>query len=216
MFPFATVALAGPGYAPMTVSLSDTSASGGGGAGTETTGTVTATPSGGSGSVTYVWSLVSGDSFTTANSPSSATTSWTRTGLAFDETESSAWHCTVTDAVTGAVVVTGSVAVSLHRNSEPAPIIVTMDPSTQTISVPGGGSTHVGVNASYSSTVTSRIWHSTGDDFVVAGGGNGDDFMIVQVSVANGATKTGGISVSVGDSGGASGSGSASFTVNGF
>lgn len=216
MFPFAASMLSGPGFAPLGVSLSGTTASGSGGSGTETTGSVVATVSGGSGSVSFLWSRVSGDSSTTANSSTSSTTSWTRAGLGFDETEDSVWHCTVTDLVTAESVTTANVSVSLHRNSAPPPIIVTLSPGSQTISVPGGGTTHVGVNASYSGSVTGRVWGWSGGS-LFAGGGGFDDFILITVSVANGGTTTGGFGESVSDGAtGASGSGSASFTVNGF
>lgn len=89
------------GSATLAVSLSDDAVSGAShGSGTATTNSVTATVTGGTGPFTYAWTLSHTDGIPnpTANSPSSATTTFTQTGLAPDDFVSSTWLLTVTDA----------------------------------------------------------------------------------------------------------------------
>lgn len=69
------------------------------GTGTATTATVTATPSGGTSPYTYAWTRLTSTSGTnpTANSASSAATTFTQTGMSPGDSESSTWRVTVTD-----------------------------------------------------------------------------------------------------------------------
>lgn len=60
-----------------------------------TTNSVTATPTGGRGPFTYVWTQLSGDSFT-INNPNSATTTFTASLLP-DDSKSGVAQCEVTD-----------------------------------------------------------------------------------------------------------------------
>lgn len=65
---------------------------------TLTTNSVTATPSGGTGPYTYAWSLLSGDSAVSANSPTAATTSFTAVVPKRDFREAF-YRLTVTDSL---------------------------------------------------------------------------------------------------------------------
>lgn len=72
-----------------------------------TTSSVTASASGGTAPYTYAWTKLSGGSIT-ANSASSATTTFTASGLGLGENRTATFRCTVTDAAsqTGTVDVT--------------------------------------------------------------------------------------------------------------
>ena len=76
----------------------------------------TCTAVGGSGSRTFSWARISGDSRITADSPSSASTTFTRTGFAAGESAAAVFRCTVTDTVTSAVA-TDDITVTLERPS---------------------------------------------------------------------------------------------------
>lgn len=69
------------------------------GTGVVTTGAVTATGSGGTAPYTYAWTLLSHSAITppTADSPTSAVTTFTQTGIAPSTAEDASWQCTVTD-----------------------------------------------------------------------------------------------------------------------
>lgn len=69
------------------------------GSGTITTDPATATPTGGLAPFTYSWVLEDyiADTPPTANSPASATTTFTQTGLTPGDSASSSWQCEVTD-----------------------------------------------------------------------------------------------------------------------
>lgn len=67
------------------------------GAGSCTSDSITIIASGGSGSLTYSWSKVSGDTMTLSGS-SSATTTFTAT-LALGGTKTAVYRCTVTDSL---------------------------------------------------------------------------------------------------------------------
>jgi hypothetical protein len=86
---------------PLTVTVSSTTAFGqytGGGAGTATTYAVTASAVGGAGGYSYLWQYVSGDSSTSVNSGSSATTTWSRSATEPAGPFTSNWVCQVTDS----------------------------------------------------------------------------------------------------------------------
>ena len=69
------------------------------GSGVVTTGSVATTASGGLSPYTYIWTRTSGDANTSANSPTSSSTTFSRTG-APTNTYTSYWKCTVTDSLT--------------------------------------------------------------------------------------------------------------------
>lgn len=68
---------------------------------TVTTDTASASPTGGLAPFTYAWTLQAngGGTASTANSASSATTSFTKTNVPLETTYSDTWRVTVTDAV---------------------------------------------------------------------------------------------------------------------
>ncbi|MDW8258601.1 MAG: phage tail protein [Gammaproteobacteria bacterium] len=70
-----------------------------------TSNATTVTPVNGTSPYTYSWSPVSGDTAITTNSPTSATTTFTRTGLAVDETVQAVRRCTVTDSTSATATV---------------------------------------------------------------------------------------------------------------
>lgn len=112
------------GWNEYSASVSAYSASGSGtrtGAGTlaVTTSSVTASPHNASGSVTYAWQYVSGDTFT-VNAPTSAATTFSKTATLGDPPDSQSfgggYRCKVTDA-DGNVTYTATVTVSTtHSN----------------------------------------------------------------------------------------------------
>lgn len=63
-----------------------------------TTGTVTAMPTNGTPAYTYAWTYVSGDATIGVNSPTSASTSFSRSGMANLTEYDAVWRCTVTDS----------------------------------------------------------------------------------------------------------------------
>lgn len=75
----------------------------------------TVTASQGTPGYTYAWTWLSGGTGITINSPSAATTSFSSTGLALEETRSGTARCTVTDSA-GATV-TKDVPVTINRTS---------------------------------------------------------------------------------------------------
>lgn len=91
------------GSAALACALDTTAVSGfSAGTGTATTGTCTASGSGGTGPYTYAWNLVSYTLVAfppTANSASSAASTFTQTGIDPNTTESAIWTCTVTDSL---------------------------------------------------------------------------------------------------------------------
>lgn len=88
---------------PMTASASPETVSGiSSGSGTITTNATTVTPTGGTPPYTYAWSLESHDGVggtPAADSPTSATTTFTQTGIPPGESTSASWTCTVTDSL---------------------------------------------------------------------------------------------------------------------
>lgn len=66
-----------------------------------TTNSVTATPSGGFAPYTYAWTLITngGRNASTAGSPTSATTTFTKTGLINGDSIDDTWRVTVTDSI---------------------------------------------------------------------------------------------------------------------
>lgn len=75
---------------------------------------VTCTPAGNVGSCTFSWVRTSGDTRISANSPSSATTQFSRTGFAIGEIASASFTCTVTDTSTNTTAV-ASIVVTMER-----------------------------------------------------------------------------------------------------
>lgn len=68
---------------------------------TMTTDPATASPSGGFAPYTYAWTLVTngGGAASTANTPTLASTTFTKTGLSPGSDITDVWRCTVTDAL---------------------------------------------------------------------------------------------------------------------
>jgi hypothetical protein len=69
--------------------------------GIATSSNCTCTVTGGGGTKTYNWTRVSGDTTTTAGSPSLATTNFRASCTVSGVHKISVWHCTVTDTVSG-------------------------------------------------------------------------------------------------------------------
>lgn len=83
-----------------------------------TTSSVTATAAGGNSPYTYAWSQVSGGAIT-INSPSSATTTFTASGLVNLVTRAGVFRCTATDSTSGtALTATVDISVSLTREPD--------------------------------------------------------------------------------------------------
>lgn len=80
-------------------------------AATQSTGTCTVSASGGSGTYTYAWTWQSGGGSIAINSPSSATTSFTGSGMVGGNTYSGTAQCIVTDAYGQTATVTVSVSI---------------------------------------------------------------------------------------------------------
>lgn len=80
-----------------------------------TTPSTTVTPAGGTPGYTYAWAYLSGDASITISSSTSATPTFTRAGMAFDDAFSGTWRCTVTDAASGTTTV--DCALYFHRIS---------------------------------------------------------------------------------------------------
>ena len=93
---------------PLTVTASPSSVSSLGSGSTITSGSVTAIPSGGLAPYTYVWARTSGSA--TVNTPASAVTTFTETGMAADELRSNAFTCTVSDSSEQTAVLSGFIA----------------------------------------------------------------------------------------------------------
>lgn len=79
-----------------------------------TTAPTTATPTGGVAPYTYAWSSASG---WTVNSPTSATTSFTATGVIAGSMEQADFTCTVTDAATIAAQTNAVTATAQNLNA---------------------------------------------------------------------------------------------------
>lgn len=78
-----------------------------------TSGSTTVTPVNGTAPYTYAWTWASGGTSITINSASAATTTFSVTGMAVDETRSGIARCTVTD--NASATTTTDIAVSFHR-----------------------------------------------------------------------------------------------------
>lgn len=79
-----------------------------------TTNAATATPTGGIGPYTYLWTKVSGDAIS-INSATSATTTFTGSGMASPEERDAIFICTVTDTATGLAVASNSIGATVQR-----------------------------------------------------------------------------------------------------
>lgn len=88
---------------PTSVGKTTTSAGG-------TTPTTTVTPVNGTAPYTYAWTRVSGDASTSANSATSAATTFSRSSMSVGVSYNSTWRCTVTDNVAA----TATCDVSVH------------------------------------------------------------------------------------------------------
>lgn len=101
-------------FSAFSVSASPNSVSGfRSGPGVVTSGNTTATPNGGSGSYTYAWRRVSGDSAITAALSTSSTTSFQAT-LSAGQGRTAEFVCDVTDTGLGVTETTNSVSVTLQ------------------------------------------------------------------------------------------------------
>lgn len=110
----------GGGGSSLTISLSGTTISGSGASSSITSGTVTATPSGGFVPYHYIWSLSDGDGLATytINSPNSATTTVTASGVPSETTVTGSITCAVTDAA-GTTGLSGQVDCTFIRSGSP-------------------------------------------------------------------------------------------------
>jgi hypothetical protein len=98
----------GAAAAPSAISKTDSTSS-------ITTVSTTVTPTGGTAPYTYAWTRISGSTLITANSASSATTTFTGTPLVNNTTYDAVFRCTVTDNV--AATKTVDVSVSIRREA---------------------------------------------------------------------------------------------------
>ena len=125
-------------YGVLSASASPTSVSGSGTTTSITSNSSTASPSGGSGSFSYAWEKVSGGAIT-AVSASNATSTFRGTSMASGETRTATFRCKVTDNVTGTIVYTNNVSITVTRTAS-----ITYNP------VPG----------TYSSTATDTVQYT--------------------------------------------------------
>jgi len=87
-----------------------------------TTGSTTVTPSGGVSPYTYAWTLLSGDTLT-VTSPTAASTTFSKTGLAEGDYFFATYRCTVTDSTAGTpLTATADVYVTIERPSTGGPL----------------------------------------------------------------------------------------------
>lgn len=124
----------GNSFAPLEVSRSPASVSGSSSGSSASTGSASVTVTGGSGLFTYSWTPSSGG--ISCNSPSSASTGFSATGLGIGESRSGSFACTVLDTVTGQTITTAAVSAYVER-------------STPALSAGASGSS-VGSGSSYS------------------------------------------------------------------
>lgn len=97
--------------AALSASASPTSLSKTGSASSLTTASTTVSPSGGTPSYTYAWAKVSGDTIT-ADSSTSATTTFSATSLGTTESRSATFRCTVTDSLSATATTDVSVTIT--------------------------------------------------------------------------------------------------------
>lgn len=100
----------------MTATVSPTSLYKSGLAADQTTASATVSVTGGVSPYTYSWAKLSGDTFT-INSSTSATTTFTKTGMLAGDTFYGTYRCTVTDSTSGtALTATVDLPVTIERN----------------------------------------------------------------------------------------------------
>ena len=99
----------------MTASASPTSLYKTGPTASQTTASVTVTPSGGVSPYTYAWTLLTGATLT-VNSPTAATTTFSKTGMISGDSFDATYRCTVTDSTGGTpLTATADVPVTIER-----------------------------------------------------------------------------------------------------
>lgn len=99
----------------MTASASPTSLYKSGPTASQTTASVTVTPSGGVSPYTYSWTLLTGATLT-VNSPTAATTTFSKTGMISGDSFDATYRCTVTDSTGGTpLTATADVPVTIER-----------------------------------------------------------------------------------------------------
>lgn len=103
-------------FSSMTATASPSSVSSATSAFSQTTGPATASASGGSGSYTYAWVKLGGDTIN-IDSPGTASTTFSASGLAFEDSRVATFACNVTDTSTGHVAQSNAVTVTITRTA---------------------------------------------------------------------------------------------------
>lgn len=126
-----TVTLRGSGVG---VSVTPTSLSVTASGTTATTAATTATPSGGTGPYTYLWTRTSGDTFVSATSPTAASTTFSRAGIAPSATYTATFGVVATDSL-AASSAPAFVTLTFHG---PVPLTAMVFPTTLSASNAAG------------------------------------------------------------------------------
>lgn len=77
------------------------------GSGTATTSACVITPAGGTSPYTYAWTRTAGDTGTNADSPTAASTTFSRVYGPLSRSDSSTWKCVVSDSASHTATVSG-------------------------------------------------------------------------------------------------------------